>query len=80
MLWHSFRLLRRKNPIQKKMQSDYMKLYQVCEEPAPFGIKIGTSVERGLKSLRNGKKSRFFIRVITLPFRLLVSLFQKNAF
>ncbi|MEO6168517.1 MAG: hypothetical protein ABIO46_13310 [Chitinophagales bacterium] len=62
------------------MQSDFMKLYQVCEEPAPFGIKIGTSVERGLKRLRNDKKSRFLIRIITWPFRLAMTLFPKKAF
>ncbi|MBK9729975.1 MAG: hypothetical protein IPO83_01595 [Chitinophagaceae bacterium] len=57
------------------MQQEFMKLYQVCEEPAPFGIKIGTSIERGVKRL-SGKKSRFVIRIITWPLQVLIGMFQ----
>lgn len=56
------------------MKPDFSKHYLICEEPAPFGIKIGTSVEQGLKTLYHKKRNRF-IRLLLNPLKTMAGLF-----
>lgn len=56
------------------MKPDFSKHYLICEEPAPFGIKIGTSVEQGLKTLYHKKGNRLIRRLMN-PFKAMAGLF-----
>jgi len=59
------------------MQQELHRQYQVCEEPAPFGIKIGSSIERKLNQLYK-KKGRSIARLLIMPFKHLSVIFGKS--
>jgi hypothetical protein len=61
ILWHNFRL--RAVKIISTMKPDISLLFQFCEEPTPFGKRIGKVIEGGWK-----RSKYFFFRNSIMKF------------
>lgn len=56
------------------MKPESITLYQVCEQPTPFGFKIGKSLEREWK--KTNKSS--VVRKMMMPVKRLLTFFAKH--